>query len=119
MASRHKAELLNNGDVLDSVVIDVKCAAGTEWDGDKCWTKNARRLFVFKQDGVLITSSPSGIKCGYEPELCFTGFLDGTTVTLTASSTGHQFLGWQGDCTASGNTCTVIMNGTKSVGLKF
>ena len=43
----------------------------------------------------------------------------GTTVTVTTSPTaGYRFTGWSGDCTGTG-TCTVAMNGNRSVTANF
>jgi List-Bact-rpt repeat protein/cortical protein marker for cell polarity/PASTA domain-containing protein len=59
-----------------------------------------------------VTSSPSGISCGAS---CSHDFIDGTTVTLTATpATGSSFSGWSGACTGTG-TCTVVMNQAGSV----
>lgn len=58
-------------------------------------------------DGV-ITSSPAGINCG---ATCSAPFAASSSVTLTASpNAGHSFGGWQGCTSATGETCTVIMN---------
>ena len=43
----------------------------------------------------------------------------GTTVTVTATpNAGYQFDSWSGDCTGTG-TCSVVMNGNKSVTATF
>jgi hypothetical protein len=63
-----------------------------------------------------ITSSPAGIAC---PLICATGFDRSTAVTLSANpSPGSSFAGWLGDC-AGTSTCTVTMNGDKSVSASF
>ena len=62
-----------------------------------------------------VTSSPAGIECGVS---CSALYEQGTPVTLTATpSPGSTFTGWSGDC--SGATCTVTMDGAKSVTATF
>jgi len=59
-----------------------------------------------------ITSSPAGISCG---STCNASFPQGGTVTLTVKTTGNGvFAGWSGACSGSG-TCTLTMDGNKSV----
>ncbi|CAK0754286.1 conserved exported hypothetical protein [Gammaproteobacteria bacterium] len=64
-----------------------------------------------------ITSSPAGINCGSD---CSEDYSSGTSVTLTATpASGSQFTGWSGDCSNSGNTCTVDMTAAKDVTASF
>jgi len=64
-----------------------------------------------------VTSSPSGINCGSD---CTESFAQGTGVTLTATpAAGATFAGWGGACTGSNTTCTLAMNGPKSVTATF
>jgi hypothetical protein len=59
-----------------------------------------------------ITSSPAGITCG---DTCTAAFATGGSVTLTIKSSGNTvFAGWSGACSGTG-TCTVTMDGNKSV----
>lgn len=61
----------------------------------------------------LVTSSPSGIVCGSD---CTESYPDGSTVTLIATpSEGSFFEGWSGDCTGEDTSCTVTVDGAKSV----
>jgi hypothetical protein len=64
-----------------------------------------------------VTSSPAGINCGSD---CSEIYEFGTGVTLTATpSGGAAFAGWSGACTGSSSTCTLEMNGPKSVTATF
>ena len=63
-------------------------------------------------DGT-VTSSPPGIDCGDD---CTETYESGTGVTLTADPKGNaEFAGWSGACTGTDETCTLTMNGPKSV----
>ncbi len=63
--------------------------------------------------GGTVTSSAGGISCGFA---CSASLASGTTVTLTATAaSGSSFSGWGGACSGTGNTCTVVMNGAKTV----
>ena len=60
-----------------------------------------------------MTSSPPGIDCGDD---CTETYEPGTGVTLTADPKGHaEFAGWSGACTGTDETCTLTMNGPRSV----
>lgn len=65
-----------------------------------------------------VTSNPAGIDCGSD---CSEDYLNGTTVTLVATPlAGSTFAGWGGNCAGSpGQTCTVDMDGAKSVSASF
>jgi hypothetical protein len=64
-----------------------------------------------------VTSSPAGINCGSD---CSETYELGTGVTLTAQATaGATFAGWSGACTGSTSTCTLQMNGPRSVTATF
>src|SRR4051812_18909974 len=53
-----------------------------------------------------VTSSPSGIDCGYT---CQRSYVPSAVVTLTASpASDSTFAGWSGDCSGTG-TCEVTM----------
>lgn len=55
----------------------------------------------------VVTSSPSGINCGYS---CATTYTDGDQVVLTASPDYYCFFsGWSGCDSVNGNTCTINM----------
>lgn len=64
-----------------------------------------------------VTSSPAGISCG---ATCSGSFASGTSITLTAAaSSGSTFGSWTNCPSASGNTCTVSLNGTSTVTATF
>jgi uncharacterized repeat protein (TIGR02543 family) len=47
-------------------------------------------------------------------------YASGTSLTLTAAaSSGYTFASWTGDCTGSSTTCTLTVNGTKTVSASF
>ena len=64
-----------------------------------------------------VTSSPAGINCGSD---CTESYDQGTGVTLTATpAAGATFAGWGGACTGTTTTCTLTMNGPRSVTATF
>jgi len=64
-----------------------------------------------------VTSSPAGISCG---TACSGAFTRGAVVTLTARALANRvFAGWGGACSGTAPTCTVTMDGTKSVTAAF
>ena len=64
-----------------------------------------------------VTSAPAGINCG---TACSATYLDGTSVTLTATpGTLSVLVGWTGCDTVSGNTCTVAMSTARTVNAEF
>jgi hypothetical protein len=59
-----------------------------------------------------ITSGPAGINCG---SICTAAFGSGSSVTLTATTTGNGvFAGWGGACSGTAPTCTLTMDGNKT-----
>jgi hypothetical protein len=74
----------------------------------------------------LVTSSPPGVSCGgvgpNSVNCPVPSFALGSTVVLTANPTnGSTFAGWGGECSTSGSatTCSVVMDGPKSVMATF
>jgi len=66
-----------------------------------------------------ITSNPSGINCGGGGGACSSLYDNGTSVTLTASSSPDSyFSGWSGACSGTGS-CVVPMDAAKSVTATF
>ena len=73
-------------------------------------------LTVSKSGSGSVTSDPGGITCGSD---CTEAYLPGKVVTLRAFPGNNQkFVGWTGACSGTA-TCTVTMNGNKSVGASF
>jgi WD40 repeat protein/List-Bact-rpt repeat protein len=65
----------------------------------------------------LVTSEPLGLEC---PPACSTEFDRGSTVRLSARpSEGIAFLGWTGACSGRSLSCTVAMDGEKTVRALF
>ena len=64
-----------------------------------------------------VTSDDGRITCG---TTCSASYTSGSTVVLTATpASGSIFTGWSGCDAVSGTTCTVTMNGTRSVTASF
>ncbi len=64
-----------------------------------------------------VTSSPPGIDCGTD---CTESFAAGTGVILTADPDERaEFAGWSGACSGTNETCTLTMDGPKSVTASF
>ncbi len=64
-----------------------------------------------------VVSNPAGIDCGAD---CSEAYLQGTTVTLTATAAaGSVFAGWIGACMQAGVACTVSMDASKAVTATF
>src|SRR5207247_1924966 len=67
-----------------------------------------------------VTSSPSGINCNASSSPCTANFPTGIAVTLAEyPGSGATFDGWGGDCTGSGPTCLLIIDGDKAVTAAF
>lgn len=87
-------------------------------------SKNVTATFLFKPmlsvvvlGGGSVTSAPDGIDCGVN---CSKSFLPGSSVELDAiANPGYVFEGWQGGCTGSTNSCSLIMDSAKSVSAVF
>ena len=74
-------------------------------------------LTVTKSGSGTVSSDVAGISCGSD---CSESYLNGTVVTLTATSaSGYAFNGWGGACTGTTTTCTLSMTAAKSVTATF
>ncbi len=72
-------------------------------------------LNVIKARGGTVTSNPphnGHINCGGSSNACSRSYVEGTTVTLTATreSSQWEFVGWQGACRGNG-VCNVYIRG--------
>ena len=67
-----------------------------------------------------ITSDLGGLNCGTGGTLCQADFKNGDQVTLTATpDSGNSFSGWKGVCSGFETTCTLTINGSKTVSALF
>jgi uncharacterized repeat protein (TIGR02543 family) len=69
--------------------------------------------------GGQVKSSRSGIAC---PTECTFTFSPGETVTLTENprkEQGYVFTGWDGSCTGTSETCTIVMDQNRLVVARF
>lgn len=77
----------------------------------------SRRLVVVVEGQGRVVSSPAGIDCTQSP--CSALFPDGSTVALTATSTGTaKFIGWGAGCSGPG-ACSVVMRADTQVFAHF
>ncbi len=73
-------------------------------------------LTLSKTGDGRVVSTPAGIDCG---PTCAADFDSGASVTLVATpDPGWTFDGWSGACSGQGS-CTVVMDGAKTVGAAF
>jgi hypothetical protein len=65
----------------------------------------------------VVVSTPAGIFCGAD---CIKNYVEHTVVTLTAYPGVHSyFVGWSRDCSGTGRTAQVTMNGDKTCTATF
>lgn len=81
------------------------------------------RLLTVSRTGTgqgSVTSNPTGISCSTGCPSQSVSFLQGASISLTASpASGSQFTGWSGACTGTSPTCTVTLNSSQSVSAQF
>ncbi len=69
--------------------------------------------------GRLVTS-PAAVDCTAGCSSASTSFIDGTSVSVTATATtGHTFGGWSGPCTGTANPCTFTVAGDATLTATF
>ncbi len=74
-------------------------------------------VVISPNGGGTVTSSPSGINCGF---VCSNAYAAGTSVQLTATpASGYVFSGWSGACTGTSTTCTVVVSATATATATF
>ena len=82
-----------------------------------------QRLLTVSKSGTgqgSVSSTPAGLSCNAICTSSTQSFVQGTTVTLTASpATGSQFAGWTGACLGSGLSCTVSLSSSLTVYAEF
>lgn len=67
-----------------------------------------------------VTSEPSGISCGDGETECTATYEFATLVMLRARATsGGRFLGWDGACVGSDETCVVALEDAREVSARF
>ncbi|MDP3741871.1 MAG: hypothetical protein Q8R15_01005 [Candidatus Micrarchaeota archaeon] len=77
----------------------------------------AAQLTVTAEGKGFVSSSPSGILCGYA---CSESYDAGRQITLTATADeGFSFLSWGGACEGSAPVCAVTLDGDKEVIARF
>jgi hypothetical protein len=99
----------------------VSLTAVVTMDADKSCTANFVEeyfpLNVIVSGSGSVTSDPAGISC---PDDCGEPFLNGSTVTLTATpDPGWLFGEWEGDCTGFEATVQVTMDAAKTCAATF
>ncbi|MDC4223902.1 MAG: PA14 domain-containing protein [Candidatus Manganitrophus sp.] len=80
---------------------------------------NRYTVTVNRSGNGLVTSTPGGIHCG---SICVSTTLEpGTQISLSLQPPvpGAPFLSWSGACSGTQTTCTLTIDGDKSVGANF
>jgi hypothetical protein len=76
-----------------------------------------RNLTVGTSGTGHVASAPAGITCA---GACSANFLDGATVSLTATpDSGATFSGWAGDCAGQPATCVLTMGAARAATANF
>lgn len=96
------------------------CSNSTPWaaiTGFYGPIRTLRTVSITVDGNGSIASNIGGISC---PSVCSNTVLSGNTVTLTATPTsGWQFTGWSGACNVATTTCSIAINGDKSITATF
>lgn len=84
------------------------------------FSKPSYRLSVWVDGSGTVTSVPAGIDCGSTTTRCSADFPASSNVDLTATpDSGESFLSWYGDCSGTNPSCSVLMDGDRSVVANF
>ena len=85
--------------------------------GTKFLSVTTQNFTVNSAGNGRVTSAPAGLVCG---GTCSANFLDGATVSLTATANpGAAFVSWTGDCAGQPATCTVAMSAARTATATF
>ena len=123
-------DVLSCGPGRDSFTADAADVVGPDCEGapksssQPPSSRGAHELRVEKVLGGIVTSSPAGINCGqtaFEDQTdCRESFPAGTRVSLTAKrSLPLAFWYWIVSCSGKLNPCTLVMDGDKTVSLRY
>lgn len=95
------------------------CSQGTTYSQGKCFLlsdlsdNNYYNLLVNKTGPGIVTAPFYKIYCG---QYCSAMYRQGSTADLEVyPDEGATFSGWEGDCTGTGNQCSLVMNNEKKV----
>ncbi len=84
-----------------------------DWGADAGAPPETATLTVTKARHGLVTSDPTGIRCG---KRCVADYRVSTVVTLSASpEAGYEFKRWRGGCAGTKVTCSVQMSAATTV----
>jgi Divergent InlB B-repeat domain/PKD domain/PASTA domain len=97
-------------------LVTVIATDGRGASGAAFMNVTTRNLTVGAPNGQ-VTSAPVGMTCG---AACSANFLDGASVSLTATpASGFGFAGWTGDCAGQSATCVLVMNAAHNATATF
>lgn len=100
----------------------VVCKPASDKETAKLDQPSTRQLtVVVTGTGGRISSSPAGISdCRESSGTCEADFASNTVVQLAAAPDANRsFTGWGGACTGTSQSCTVVMNGDRTVTATF
>ena len=106
--------------ITGSMTANVTCAAGGGAGGGGGGGGGGSEIITVDFSGAgsgTISSTPVGLGCASQ---CAGSFPAGTSLTLTATpSAGSTFGGWVGCDSASGQSCSVLLNNNRVVTVTF
>lgn len=92
------------------------CIETTPTTTDVATVRSLFTLTVSVSGSGRVTSSPAGIDC---PATCSASFVEGTSVSLTATpASGNRLADWGGACGGTAS-CSVTIDGDRSVSAQF
>lgn len=94
----------------------ISCPIELTCQQNRC--EDGLRLRVTRSGEGIVTSSPSGIRCGAPSGSCEADFAGGVVVTLTATALPNSsFFGWSGACVSE--PCVISGSGASQVNAAF